>query len=122
MPSNEEALQAMPTEYVVCRMLRHNWNFIGFYNANGPNGRKFTAMALECNLCGMTRDDYLDAHGHLASRHYEPPEDYSIKRAPGEKREGRVQVSESRAEMMGRSTVYQSASNLERATKRAQSG
>lgn len=118
MPSNEEALQEMPNEYVVCRMLRHNWNFIGFYNATGPNGRKFVGMSLECGLCGMTRDDFLDSHGNLASRVYDPPDNYQIKRTKEEKREGRIQVNEARSEMMGRSTVYQSSSSLERAAKR----
>lgn len=108
----------MPTEYVTCRTLRHNWDLIGFYDATGPNGRKFTVMSLLCNLCECTREDFFDSHGNLETRHYGLPDDYAIRRTKEDRREGRIHVQESRAELMGRFTVYKSSSSLERAAKR----
>lgn len=117
MPTNEEALAEMPTEFVVCRMLRHNWNFHGFYKGKGPNGRNMTVMSLECSHCGMIRKDFLDARANLEDRQYFQPEGYALKRDKGDDREGRILTGEARAAMLSRSRVYQTSSSLERAVR-----
>lgn len=117
MPSNEETLLEMPTEYVVCRMLRHNWNFLGFYEGKGPGGRKIIVMSLECSHCEMRRHDYLDSRGNLEDRQYFPPEGYNIVRRRGEEREGRILAGEARMTMLKRATVYKTSSGLERALR-----
>jgi hypothetical protein len=104
----------MPDEFVVCRMLRHNWNLNGFFKTKDSHGANWIVMSLECSHCGMKREDYLDAAGGLKDRFYSPPEGYNISRAKDDRREGRITVAESRAEMLGRVRVYASEGSLNR--------
>lgn len=62
-----------------CRLLRHAWKIFAPDNWERL-GVWRNALHLQCLRCGMVRHDAFEKNGDLATRRYDPPEGYYLKK------------------------------------------
>lgn len=62
-----------------CRLLRHAWK-IFVPDESKRQGVWRNALHLRCLRCGMVRHDAFEKDGDLATRRYDPPEGYYLKK------------------------------------------
>lgn len=83
-----KALKSLDDEYVQCRDLRHPWEVVGYYRADGGVRRR-----LKCPRCGTQRIDEWTKSGHRMGTRYEYAPGYQLKGTGGASNEQiRVEV------------------------------
>jgi len=81
--------------YLTCRDLRHVWEVVGFYRADG-----IVRRLLDCQRCGTQRDDKWTQSGERVASSYSYADEYQLR--------GGMDTYEVRLEVMHRATIYKS--------------
>jgi hypothetical protein len=99
-PAPTELDASYPDKYLTCRDIRHHWQVVGYYHANGEIVRTVT-----CRNCGTDRRDYWSPGGMRRRNVYSYPDDYRIG-------DGGVSMFEVRQEVLSRVTVYETEDQM----------